>query len=42
MLAERDVLLVYPKTGKVHTITFANLFINKTKGEVGGSIAIQP
>ncbi len=42
VLAERDVLLVYPKTGKVHTIRFANLFSNKTKGEVGGSIAIQP
>ena len=42
VLAEREVVLVYPKTGSASAMQFANLFSDKTKGEVGASIAIQP
>ncbi len=42
VLAQRDVVLIDAKTAKASVIKFTNLFTNKTKGEIGGSIAIQP
>lgn len=42
VLTERDVVLVYPNTGKTHIAQFVNLFTDKTNGEVGASVAIQP
>ncbi len=42
VLAQREVVLVDTKTALATTMKFTNLFADKTKGEIGASIAIQP